>query len=111
MVAMASSLEREGNNRHDWQQFRHVLGVYTGTRVDALTTLGEDDDGVELFGASRVTLTVTQGQSTGCVSTGQYRPQLEPRHHNPAAERPVLERANDFRPIGEGDGQQRRSHR
>ena len=41
--------------------FDTVLGVYTGTRVDALRTLGEDDDGVEFFGASRVTLTVTAG--------------------------------------------------
>ena len=41
--------------------FDTTLGVYTGTRVDTLTTLGENDDGVELFGASRVTLTVTAG--------------------------------------------------
>ena len=41
--------------------FDTILGVYTGTRVDALTTLGEDDDGVEFGGASRVTLTVTAG--------------------------------------------------
>ena len=41
--------------------FDTTLGVYTGTRVDTLTTLGENDDGLELFGASRVTLTVTAG--------------------------------------------------
>ena len=39
--------------------FDTTLGVYTGTRVDTLTTLGENDDAV---GAqSRVTLTVTAG--------------------------------------------------
>ena len=41
--------------------FDTILGVYTGTRVDALSTLGEDDDGVEVLGSSRVTLTVTAG--------------------------------------------------
>ena len=41
--------------------FDTTLGVYTGTRVDTLTTLGENDDAVEFGGASRVTLTVTAG--------------------------------------------------
>ena len=41
--------------------FDTILGVYTGTRVDTLTTLGENDDAVGFGGASRVTLTVTAG--------------------------------------------------
>ena len=39
--------------------FDTTLGVYTGTRVDALTRLAENDDDVGL--QSRVTLTVTAG--------------------------------------------------